>query len=48
MPDFIEIDSLNLGKVLATGCGADGLMTAIDAIDSYSFRRPPIFSSAWA
>ena len=38
MPDFIEIDSLNLGKVLATGCGADGLMTAIDAIDSYSFH----------
>ena len=38
MPDFIEMDSSNLGKVLASGCGADGLKTAVRAIDSYSFR----------
>ena len=37
MPNLVEVDSKNLGKVLATGCGAEGLRTAIRAIDAYAF-----------
>ena len=37
MPNLVEVDSKNLGKVLATGCGAEGLRTAILAIDAYAF-----------
>ena len=37
MPNLVELDSKNLGKVLATGCGAEGLRTAIHAIDQYAF-----------
>ena len=37
MPDLVELDSKNLGHILATGCGAEALKAAINAIDSYSF-----------
>ena len=37
MPNLLEVDSKNLGKVLATGCGAEGLKAAVHAIDSYAF-----------
>ena len=37
MASLVEVDSKNLGKVLATGCGADGLRTAIQEIDAYAF-----------
>ena len=37
MPNLVEVDSKNLGKVLATGCGTEGLRTAIRAIDAYAF-----------
>ena len=37
MPDLLELDSKNLGHILAIGCGAEGLKTAVNAIDSYSF-----------
>lgn len=37
MPNLVEMDTSNLGKVIATGCGAEGLKTAISAIDSYTF-----------
>ena len=37
MPDLLELDSKTLGHILATGCGAEGLKAAINAIDSYSF-----------
>ena len=37
MPDLVESDSKNLGKVLATGCGAQDLQDAIRGIDGYAF-----------
>ena len=37
MPGLLDVDSKNLGKVLATGCGAEGLKGAVHAIDSYAF-----------
>ena len=37
MPDLVETDSKNLGKVLATGCGAQDLQAAIRRIDGYAF-----------
>ena len=37
MPDVVELDSKNLGKVLATGCGVQDLQAAIRRIDGYAF-----------
>ena len=37
-PDFVELNSSNLGTVLASGCGAEDLRTAVREIDSYSFK----------
>ena len=37
IPGLVEMDSKNLGKVLAIGCGAEGLRTAIHTIDAYEF-----------
>lgn len=37
MPDLVEADSKNLGKVLATGCGAEDLQAAVHRIDGYKF-----------
>ena len=36
-PHLVEVKSRNLGMVLATGCGAEELSVAVDAIDSYAF-----------
>ena len=43
VPNLVEVDSKNLGKVLATGCGGEGLRTAVRAIDAYAFsgNGPP-------
>ena len=37
MSDLVESDSKNLGKVLATGCGAQVLQDAIRRIDGFEF-----------
>ena len=34
-PGLVEADSRNLGKVLATGCGAQDLLAAVRTIDGY-------------
>ena len=35
----VEVESRNLGHVLATGSGADGMEAAVGAVDTYAFGR---------